>query len=78
MAIELRPPLPFDKGSAVRALLRARPCARSLYAGDDVTDLDAFAVVDVAVAVVSDEVPPGLIEAATFAVADAGELLARL
>ena len=43
MAIELRPPLPFDKGSAVRALLRARPCARSLYAGDDVTDIDAFA-----------------------------------
>ena len=51
MAIELRPPLPFDKGSAVRALLRARPCDRSLYAGDDVTDIDAFAVVDVAVAV---------------------------
>ena len=33
MAIELRPPLPFDKGSAVRALLRARPCERSLYEG---------------------------------------------
>ncbi len=78
MAIELRPPLPFDKGSAVRALLRARPCARSLYAGDDVTDIDAFAVVDVAVAVVSDEAPAGLVEAATFAVHDASELLERL
>ena len=78
MAIELRPPLPFDKGSAVRALLRARPCDRSLYAGDDATDIDAFAVVDVAVAVVSAEAPPGLVEAATFSVTDAGELLSRL
>jgi trehalose 6-phosphate phosphatase len=78
MAIELRPPLPFDKGSAVRALLRARPCARSLYAGDDVTDIDAFAVVDVAVAVVSDEAPDGLVEAATFAVHDVSDLLERL
>jgi trehalose 6-phosphate phosphatase len=78
MAIELRPPLPFDKGSAVRALLRARPCERSLYAGDDVTDIDAFAVVDVAVAVVSAEAPRGLVEAATFSVTDAGELLSRL
>jgi trehalose 6-phosphate phosphatase len=78
MAIELRPPLPFDKGSAVRALLRARPCERSLYAGDDVTDIDAFAVVDVAVAVVSDEAPPGLVEASTFSVPDAASLLNRL
>jgi trehalose 6-phosphate phosphatase len=78
MAIELRPPLPVDKGSAVRALLRARPCERSLYAGDDVTDIDAFAVADVAVAVISDEAPPGLVEAATFAVSDASELLERL
>ena len=78
MAIELRPPLPFDKGSAVRALLRARPCDRSLYAGDDVTDIDTFAVVDVSVAVVSAEAPAGLVEAATFSVTDAGELLSRL
>jgi trehalose-phosphatase len=78
MAIELRPPLPFDKGSAVRALLAARPCARSLYAGDDTTDLDAFAVVDVSIAVVSDEAPPGLTEAADLVVERAGELLARL
>jgi trehalose-phosphatase len=78
MAIELRPPLPFDKGSAVRALLATRPCARSLYAGDDTTDLDAFAVVDVAVAVVSDEAPPGLTEAADLVLERADELLALL
>jgi trehalose 6-phosphate phosphatase len=78
MAIELRPPLPYDKGSAVRSLLRARPCARSLYAGDDVTDIDAFRVADVAVAVVSDEAPPGLVEAATFSVSDVTALLDRL
>jgi len=29
MAIELRPPLPFDKGSAVRALLRAQERAHN-------------------------------------------------
>ena len=62
---------------STRAARCARCCARgratrSLYAGDDVTDIDAFAVVDVAVAVVSDEAPPGLVEAAAFAVADAG------
>src|SRR3954447_7201979 len=42
MALELRPRVPVDKGSAVRALLGLRPCRRSLFAGDDVTDLDAF------------------------------------
>jgi hypothetical protein len=35
-------------------------------------------VVDVAVAVVSAEAPPGLVEAATFSVEHAGELLVRL
>jgi trehalose 6-phosphate phosphatase len=78
MALELRPPIGLDKGTAARALLAARPCRRSLYCGDDVTDLDAFRVVDLAVAVVSDEAPPGLVAAADLAVHDVPELLERL
>ncbi|WP_026910057.1 trehalose-phosphatase [Patulibacter minatonensis] len=43
MVLELRPPVPFDKGAAVRWLLDGRPSGPALYAGDDRTDLDAFA-----------------------------------
>jgi trehalose 6-phosphate phosphatase len=68
MTLEVLPPVPVDKGSAVRRLLLHRRIATSLYAGDDTTDIDAFKVVDVAVAVRSAEMPPGLVEAATFAV----------
>ena len=40
--LELRPPLPMDKGAGVRALLADRAVDRALFAGDDTTDLDAF------------------------------------
>lgn len=40
--LELRPPLPFDKGSAIERLLTDRSFAAALYAGDDHTDVDAF------------------------------------
>jgi trehalose-phosphatase len=68
MTLEVLPPIPVDKGSAVRRLLGHRRIAASLYAGDDTTDIDAFRVVDISVAVRSPETPPGLVEAATFAV----------
>ena len=69
MSLEARPPLPVDKGSAIEELLLARPGVhRSLYAGDDRTDLDGFAVVDVKVAVRSDETPEELLEAADVVV----------
>jgi trehalose 6-phosphate phosphatase len=42
MVLEIRPPVPADKGTAVAAALDGRPVARALYAGDDTTDLDAF------------------------------------
>jgi trehalose 6-phosphate phosphatase len=40
--LELRPPLPFDKGSAIERLVGDRRFAAALYAGDDHTDVDAF------------------------------------
>ncbi len=43
-SIELRPPLPFDKGTAVRRL--AEGYAVVAYVGDDSGDLPAFAVLD--------------------------------
>jgi trehalose 6-phosphate phosphatase len=42
MVLEIRPPVPTDKGTAVEMALDGRPLARALYAGDDTTDLDAF------------------------------------
>lgn len=42
MVLELRPPVAFDKGAAVRWLLGGGGFAAALYAGDDHTDVDAF------------------------------------
>jgi trehalose 6-phosphate phosphatase len=42
MVLEIRPPIPTDKGTAVATALDGRPLSRALYAGDDTTDLDAF------------------------------------
>lgn len=63
--LELRPPVEADKGTAVRALLAERGLTRALYAGDDTTDLDAFAALDglelaVRVAIASAEAPAAL------------------
>ncbi|CAA9553575.1 MAG: Trehalose-6-phosphate phosphatase, partial [uncultured Thermoleophilia bacterium] len=68
MVFEVRPPVPIDKGSAVRRILRGRRLERSLYAGDDRTDIDAFRVVDVPVAVRSAEAPAELEDAAAVVV----------
>jgi trehalose 6-phosphate phosphatase len=82
--LEIRPPVPADKGTAVRALLERSRAARALYAGDDTTDLDAFAgLADaglehaVRIAVASDEGPAELREAADLVVESPDEL-ARL
>ena len=40
--LEVRPPLPIHKGLGVRNLLRGTDVQHAAYAGDDVTDLDAF------------------------------------
>ena len=40
--MEVRPPVRIDKGLGVRTVLGDREYSAALYAGDDVTDLDAF------------------------------------
>jgi len=83
--LEIRPPVPADKGTAVRALLERSGARRGLYAGDDTTDLDAFvglveAGLDhaVRVAVTSDEGPDELTEAADLVVSGPAELAGLL
>jgi trehalose 6-phosphate phosphatase len=44
--LEIRPPVPIDKGQAVRALVEGSGARQALYGGDDATDLDAFAALD--------------------------------
>jgi trehalose 6-phosphate phosphatase len=84
--LELVPPLAADKGTAVTQLLERRSLARALYAGDDSTDLDAFAALTalelgVRVAVASPEGPAALRERADIVLAgqaDVNGLLRRL
>jgi trehalose 6-phosphate phosphatase len=40
--LELRPPVSFDKGQPVSDLVERSAARAALFAGDDVTDLDAF------------------------------------
>lgn len=83
--LEIRPPVRADKGTAVRALLDRSGARRGLYAGDDTTDLDAFAGLAgaglehaVRVAVASDEGPRELREAADVVVGSPDELAGLL
>jgi trehalose 6-phosphate phosphatase len=81
--LELRPPVGAHKGTAVAHLLGERRLERALYAGDDTTDLDAFAAVaplelGVRVAVASPEGPAELREAADVVVGGPAELLELL
>jgi trehalose 6-phosphate phosphatase len=78
--LELLPPIEANKGTAIRRLLRERELRRALYAGDDTTDLDAFAALDglevaVRVAVASAEGPPELRATADRVVEDPAALL---
>ena len=86
--LEIRPAVEADKGTAVRALIREAGARRALYAGDDTTDLDAFAALAdaslehvVRVAVSSEEAPPGLTAAVDLVVEGTpglAEMLTRL
>src|SRR5215212_6887332 len=90
--LEIRPPVEIGKSRAVRELLGRNPARAALYAGDDVTDLDAFrelrALVDegelehaVTVGVRSDDGPPEIVEQAEVVVEGVGgvrQVLAEL
>jgi trehalose 6-phosphate phosphatase len=81
--LELRPPIEAHKGTAVARLLGERDLRRALYAGDDTTDLDAFAALEslelgVRIAVASPEAPPELRGAADVVVGSPTELLELL
>ena len=88
MAVELRPPVAVDKGSAVDALLEAGYDAAA-FAGDDRGDLPAFDALDRAVAagrvqhavrigVQSSEAPPELLDRADVTVDGPAGLAALL
>jgi trehalose 6-phosphate phosphatase len=77
--LEIRPPVQIGKDRAVRELLERAPVRVALYAGDDVTDLDAFGVLTemvesgelddaVTVGVRSDEGPREIAEQARLVV----------
>jgi trehalose 6-phosphate phosphatase len=87
MAVELRPPVPIDKGEAVRAQIEG--FATAAFAGDDTGDLPAFAALTAAVdegtlgravriGVRSAEAPPELVAATDVMVDGAAGLLALL
>jgi trehalose 6-phosphate phosphatase len=81
--LELLPPLDANKGTAVRRLLADHGLRRALYAGDDTTDLDAFAALDplelgVRVAVASAEGPADLRAAGDVVVEGPTELFELL
>lgn len=87
MALELRPPVPLDKGTPVAHL--AEGCAHALFAGDDSADADAFGVLGrmlaegrlvtaVRVAVGSTEAPLELLELADAVVSGPVGLAALL
>ena len=83
--LEIRPPIPADKGTAVRSLLERSGARLGLYAGDDTTDLDAFVGLvsaelehTVRVAVASEEGPSELSDAADLIVDGPPEMAALL
>jgi trehalose 6-phosphate phosphatase len=86
LVLEVLPPIDATKGTAVRQLLEQHALRRALYAGDDTTDLDAFAALDglevaVRIAVASPESPPALRQQADIVVGspeELAEILSRL
>ena len=90
--MEARPPVRIDKGAGISALLARRRVAMALYAGDDMTDLDAFHALKqlaedgvleraVCVGVRSEDGPPEIEDAADIVVdgtAGMQDLLAAL
>ncbi len=84
-ALELRPPVPVDKGQVVERV--AAGCSAACFAGDDAGDLAAFAALDrlaergvhvVRLAVADEESPAELVAAADVVVDGPAEALTLL
>ncbi|MEE8583147.1 MAG: trehalose-phosphatase [Dehalococcoidales bacterium] len=75
-AVNLLPPLAIDKGTAVRDLIARYNLSGGVYIGDETTDIDAFKAIHeanrrrdflgFALAVLSREAPPAVVEEADF------------
>jgi trehalose 6-phosphate phosphatase len=87
--LEVRPPVPVDKGQAVAELVRRTGVRSALYAGDDATDLDAFDALEalaadgtleaiVRVGIRSEEGPTAIVERADLVVDGVGEFASVL
>jgi trehalose 6-phosphate phosphatase len=87
--LEIRPPVPIDKGQAVQTLVESSGVRAALFGGDDVTDLDAFDALDrltaagtldtaVRVGVRSPEGPAAIVERADVVVEGVGGMVAVL
>ncbi|MCL4499673.1 MAG: trehalose-phosphatase [Chloroflexi bacterium] len=83
-AIELRPDVPANKGSAVRSLLERRSLAAVAYFGDDTTDIAGFEAMEHArqegrfaakIAVESAEAPEELLERADILLESVDQVL---
>jgi trehalose 6-phosphate phosphatase len=83
--LEVRPPVRMDKGLGVRRLLRESDVSSAMYAGDDTTDLDAFAALGemaengrldhaICVGVRSEEAPEEIVERADVVLDGPGEV----
>jgi trehalose 6-phosphate phosphatase len=73
MSVELRPPLPVDKGTVVARLVASTGVSAACFVGDDLGDLSAFRALDgvpigLRVAVRSEETPPEVLRAADVVV----------
>jgi trehalose 6-phosphate phosphatase len=73
--LEVRPPVPVDKGQAIDELVRRSGVRAAMFAGDDATDLDAFDALErldldavLKVGVASDEGPAAIVERADLVV----------
>jgi trehalose 6-phosphate phosphatase len=86
MVLELRPGDEGDKGTAIESLLAGSEAAVAVYAGDDATDLDAFAALDrletsgrlaaaIRIGVASAEGPSEITALADLTVEGPGELI---
>jgi trehalose 6-phosphate phosphatase len=83
LVLEVLPPIEASKRTAVAHLLAQHGLRRALYAGDDTTDLDAFAALDglelaVRVAIVSPESPVELRDRADVVLDSPATLVALL